>query len=170
MSNFINLLDIIYPIGSFYFSSVNNSPSSIIGGTWEKIEGRFLLASGENYISGTTGGEATHTLSASQMPSHSHTVNSHSHSTPHHSHPFSKSRASNYNFGLYSKWDVSVSVNGSFAGNVLTSAGAQNSEALGYGGGGTTGNASPGTTSAGGGQAHNNMPPYLAVYIWHRIS
>lgn len=24
--------------------------------------------------------------------------------------------------------------------------------------------------SAGGGQAHNNMPPYLAVYMWHRIA
>ena len=27
-----------------------------------------------------------------------------------------------------------------------------------------------GTFSAGGGQPHNNMPPYLAVYTWHRIS
>ncbi|MGM9543584.1 MAG: phage baseplate protein [Romboutsia timonensis] len=26
------------------------------------------------------------------------------------------------------------------------------------------------TSSAGGSQPHNNMPPYLAVYIWKRIS
>lgn len=26
------------------------------------------------------------------------------------------------------------------------------------------------TKSAGGGQAHNNMPPYLSVYIWQRVA
>lgn len=163
---YINLLDIIYPIGSVYISFEDRSPAQIIGGSWTPIKGRFLRGDTNTNI----GGEDTCTLSANQMPSHSHTVNSHNHSTPHHSHPFSKSRASNYDFGLYSKWDVSVSGNGSFAGNVLTSGGAQNSEALGYGGGGTTGNASPGTTSVGGGQAHNNMPAYQNCYMWYRTA
>ena len=32
----------------------------------------------------------------------------------------------------------------------------------------TTGNT--GTTAAGGGQPHNNMQPYVVVYMWHRIA
>lgn len=46
----------------------------IYGGTaWEKIEGRFLLGQSANYAIGSTGGEAVHTLTTAEMPSHSHT-------------------------------------------------------------------------------------------------
>ena len=47
--------------------SVNNtSPASLFGGTWEKIQDRFLLASGSSYSLGATGGEKehNHTLSS----------------------------------------------------------------------------------------------------------
>lgn len=42
MSNFVNLLDIVYPVGSIYISVNNVSPANSVGGIWEKIEGRFL--------------------------------------------------------------------------------------------------------------------------------
>ena len=42
MSNFVNLLDIVYPVGSIYITTTENSPADSIGGTWVKIEGRFL--------------------------------------------------------------------------------------------------------------------------------
>lgn len=60
MSNFVNLLDIVYPVGSIYISVNNVSPANSVGGTWEKIEGRFLRAaeSGEN--SAETGGSKKH--------------------------------------------------------------------------------------------------------------
>lgn len=48
------------------------SPSQLFGGVWEKIEGVFLLGSSSSYTNGSIGGEATHTLSLEEIPSHSH--------------------------------------------------------------------------------------------------
>ena len=39
------ILDKMHPIGSIYMTMDANSPSVYLGGTWEKIEARFLLAS-----------------------------------------------------------------------------------------------------------------------------
>lgn len=61
----------IHPIGSFYVSEVNTDPSLLFGGVWEKIEDRFLYAAGST-SAGTTGGSSTVTLSASNMPAHTH--------------------------------------------------------------------------------------------------
>lgn len=65
---FVNLLDVIYPIGSLYISFSNVSPAENIGGQWEPIIGRFPYFS--NKIE--TGGENTHTLTIDEMPSHTH--------------------------------------------------------------------------------------------------
>jgi len=66
----------IYPVGSVYVS-VNSSfnPNNSFGGTWVRIQDRFLLASGSTYTNGNTGGEATHTLTIDEMPSHKHNIN-----------------------------------------------------------------------------------------------
>ncbi len=66
------LLDTYYPVGRIYFSTVNVSPASFIGGTWERIEDVFLLCAGNTYAAGSTGGAADVTLSVEQMPSHRH--------------------------------------------------------------------------------------------------
>lgn len=68
-----NYWETIYPVGSVYIS-VNSSfdPNTSFGGTWVRIQDRFLLASGSNYANGNTGGEATHTLTIDEMPSHNH--------------------------------------------------------------------------------------------------
>ena len=68
------ILNKTYPVGSIYMTMDNTNPSSTIGGTWEKIEGRFLLGSSDNYALNTTGGEATHTLTVNEMPSHNHSL------------------------------------------------------------------------------------------------
>lgn len=44
MSNFVNLLDIIYPVGSIYFSTSSVSPASSVGGTWTQLK-TFLYGS-----------------------------------------------------------------------------------------------------------------------------
>lgn len=61
-----------FPVGAVYISTEDTSPSQLFGGVWEKIEGVFLLGSSSSYTSGSTGGEATHTLSLEEIPSHSH--------------------------------------------------------------------------------------------------
>lgn len=60
MSNFVNLLDIIYPIGSIYVSAANVSPSDTIGGTWKKIEGKFLRGITSSDVVETIGGKEKH--------------------------------------------------------------------------------------------------------------
>ena len=66
--------DEIYPVGSIYMSVNNTNPSTLFGGTWSQIKDRFLLACGDIYSNGSTGGEATHTLTINEMPSHAHNV------------------------------------------------------------------------------------------------
>lgn len=125
-----------YPVGSIYLSVNNTNPSNLFGGVWQQIKDTFLLAAGDNYAAGTTGGEATHTLTTNEMPSHNH-------------------------YGL-SKYDndyitnFPVSSTGSFP-QALCASPTDTSHKL------TTAN-------AGGGQAHNNMPPYLTVYMWQRTA
>lgn len=68
MSNFVNIMDIIYPVGSIYQSMSTTSPADFIGGTWTKIKTFLYGADTANQ----TGGEATHTLTVDEIPSHSH--------------------------------------------------------------------------------------------------
>ena len=48
MANFVNLMDVIYPIGSIYVTTSASSPSSIVGGTWSKIDNAFLYCNNSN--------------------------------------------------------------------------------------------------------------------------
>lgn len=120
-----------YPIGSIYLSVNNTSPASLFGGTWEKIQDRFLLASGSSYSLGATGGEATHTLTIEEMPKHTHQIR---------------------NIDWYDD-DV---------GNTLPGAD-HTYDKNGYIHWLTT-------RESGGNYPHNNMPPYLVVNVWKRIS
>lgn len=73
MSLFVNLLDIIYPIGSIYYAyGTATSPASTVGGTWSRINDRFLWFTGTDSNIGKTGGEMAHTLTLTEMPTHAH--------------------------------------------------------------------------------------------------
>jgi hypothetical protein len=119
-------VDLIYPVGSIYMSLNETNPSAFFGGTWEQIQDRFLLAAGSTYAAGDTGGEAEHTLTVSEIPSHNHTV---------------------YARSVYSG-----------TGSYIALCNKDNSST------------SYVTSDKGGGKAHNNMPPYLAVYMWQRTA
>lgn len=124
------MLDKAYPVGAIYMSVNSTNPKTLFGGTWVQIKDKFLLASGDTYKAGTTGGEAAHALTADEMPNHQHVL-----------------------------W--------------YPNAGGEQSAAIGYPEAGSKNTwyaEASKTGGAGGGAAHNNMPPYLAVYVWKRTA
>lgn len=70
--NDIPIIDLIYPVGSIYMAVNYFDPATIFGGEWERIMDKFLLGSGAIYASGQEGGEAAHTLTVDEIPSHNH--------------------------------------------------------------------------------------------------
>lgn len=69
-------LDLAHPIGSVYLQVGGTDPATAFGGTWKKIEGSYLLASGSydgvTLGAGKTVGEVRHTITSDEMPRHSH--------------------------------------------------------------------------------------------------
>lgn len=73
MANFVNLMDVIYPVGSIYITTNAISPADSIGGTWEQIENCLLAASGDIYnLAGRFSGSDI--ISRLAIPDHQHIV------------------------------------------------------------------------------------------------
>lgn len=125
------LVDLIYPVGSIYIAVNAANPSTLFGGTWEQLKDRFLLAAGDTYKAGSTGGEATHTLTVDEMPNHSHGI--------------ALASASSTNGTAYAQRIEAYSTNTQMGQSAANEA-------------------------VGGSQPHNNMPPYLTVYMWERTA
>lgn len=151
MSNFVNLLDIVYPVGSIYQSMNETSPASTVGGTWTQLK-TFLYGA---TASKQTGGEATHTLTVNEMPSHNHSG--------------STGGAGGHNHNVDERI---IAWYGPGGGNVLQGAGNYFGSVGTYGGRGTSsvGDHTHTIASNGGGQAHNNLPPYTTCFIWYRTA
>lgn len=141
--NVNSLLDRIYPVGSIYMSISSTNPTTLFGGTWEQIKDTFLLSAGDTYTAGAIGGEATHTLIENELPAISGTVD----------------------FRAWGSGAPFLHPEGAFA-----SLGEQSDTALGFASGGTEDGYRRLKYSFGNGKAHNNMPPYLAVYMWRRTA
>ena len=142
-------VDLIYPVGSIYMSVNATNPKELFGGTWEQIKGRFLLGMSSSYSAGSTGGEATHTLTTSEIPFHNHAI------------------GQDGNTSLVLPTDVAVD-DSSHAQYVTTLEGGRSGwykSSVAWGGAIVTRD-----QTSPYGQAHNNMPPYLAVYIWKRTA
>ena len=148
-----SIIDLVYPIGSIYMSVNSTNPASLIGGTWVAWgSGRVPVGvntSDSNFNSvEKTGGAKTHTLTTTEMPSHTHKQNAHSHSIRYKD----------------------------FAGMSATTGGwivlRRNESGDGYDGTDSDGAISTTATNqnTGGGGAHNNLQPYITCYMWKRTA
>lgn len=152
------LIDYIYPIGSIYLSVNSTSPATLFGGSWTQLKDRFLLGAGSTYSSGATGGAATHKLSVAEMPSHAHDT------------PFFNNMTNN---GEMKSDFIGVFGKGVTASQALKDTGQSSTMEMWWINQTNTaeGNEWAYLTSAkGSGSAHNNMPPYLVVYMWKRTA
>lgn len=62
-----------HPVGSLYISEKSTSPAELYGGTWERIEGKFIMGASDTYPAGSTGGEASVALTKENNGPHDHT-------------------------------------------------------------------------------------------------
>lgn len=150
---FVDWQERIYPVGSIYASVSPTNPADLLGfGVWSAFAaGRVLVGvdTGDPDFDAAekTGGAKAVTLSEYEMPAHSHGV-----TDPGHSHV---ENSNNTTTGPLRGWgapDTSTNT----------------STATGYSTAPATTGISIGNT--GGGQAHQNMPPFLAVHLWRRTA
>jgi len=127
----------LYPVGSIYTNaSDSTNPATLLGfGTWTAFAaGRVPVgkaSSGTFATIGATGGEETHTLSVTEIPSHQHGLDNNSQTHSAGSSYSHTAGAGSWNFGTM----------GASA-----------------------------TQYSGGGGAHNNLQPYIVVYMWQRTA
>lgn len=146
LQNIIPLLEIIYPVGTIYITTINSNPNALLNlGTWVRhAVGRALVGydstQAEFDAINETGGSKTVTLTSAQMPVHTHIQNSHTHT---------------------------VTNSGQITGSVFGNSRSQTNTTL--------NNASVTSTTAtnqnaGSGAAHSNLQPYIVVFCWLRTA
>ena len=153
----------IYPVGSIYMSTEDDTIEKVqskFGGIWEKYsQGRTIIGEGtgtdsnglvQTFTNGSMGGEYTHTLNISEMPSHTHTQNPHFHRVGFDN---GKSRIG-LNSGSVDS-DISMYI-GSYAygGRAYTM---------------ITDAVTATNNNTGGNSSHNNVEPYTVTYMYERI-
>ena len=151
------IVDLVYPVGSIYMSTGSTSPASLFGGTWEQLKDRFLLGGGGSYALGGTGGASTHTLTTSEMPSHRHGLSSTNSGEWLDDYDWVKPLGNNGGGGANKSGAVAeMCINTGMGQRYVSSYSAAYSGYI--------------MEAVGGGSAHNNMPPYLVVNMWKRVS
>lgn len=146
-----NIVDYIFPVGSIFFSADNVNPESRFAGTtWTRIgEGRFVASAGEGEdINGNT----YTVLSGNDVATGEYTHELSGDEMPAHNHEIITQR---------------VSTSGSNSGN----SGYLGSSNIGLSFSGTEQSVrSLAVQVAGGNSSHNNIPPYIGLYIWKRLT
>lgn len=129
-----------YPVGAIYLSTAATSPASLFGGTWTRIVDRFLVGAGQGYTVGATGGAVTVALQRTNLPA--------TQVTPVRSGDRFMTVDDKAALKTPDGW-----ITPSSSGTVPIYWGTN-----------------WGTAVLGDGTAHENRPPYYAVYIWRRTA
>ena len=155
------LLDYAHPVGSVIesLSSTFNPNTIWPWTTWRQLTDVFLFAAGGEQSLNATGGEASHTLTISEMPNHVHPMPGYAASDPKTS-PVAIRTQPDGNFVIYnSAGDTAYWSSGTYSHGNET----KGHRCVELGEDGYTG-------ANGSGQAMSLMPPFLAVNIWTRLT
>ncbi len=143
-----SVLGTVYPVGSVYINATNDAnPNTLLGfGTWARFgQGKMLISQDSSNsrfdTAEETGGSESVTLTEAQMPTHFHGTGSFIDDTG--------NRKVASEFG----------VNGTSTGDYATAGGSGNGSRF-----------SMKTDSKGSGDSHDNMPPFITVYMWKRTA
>jgi len=148
-----------WPVGSIFMNETPTDPATLLGGgTWIPWGvGRMPISVDPDDIdfdtAGKTGGEKTHQLSVTELPTHHHVMD--------HDHPDINRTIRWAENAAASGTNTRVTDVGSTTGVSGTNSGSMPINTPMF-----TGN----TGDTGGGAAHNNMPPHIAVYMWKRTA
>ena len=195
-----NLLNEAYPVGSLYLSTTDQNPAEFLGGQWEAYaQGRTMIGAGTgtdsngvamDFAAGSDGGEYTHTLSAAEMPNHTHSVAGGTYSTTtsgNHQHTGTTAGAGNHSHAYTNAANATIGtigvdtyVTGTAISSINFITNGSNTSESGWHSHSFTTDASgnhshnvtipdKNTSATGGNQAHNNVQPYITVYVWKRI-
>ena len=145
------VLKYVYPVGSIYINAADDTnPETLLGfGTWERFgEGKVLVgvdSTDSDFDTGEkTGGEKTHQLTDAEMPSHNHNVSIESASTQYLHYNQSTTEASTGTSAYYlNRHDGYEDESHNHTINQST---------------------------VGSDNAHNNLQPYITVYMWKRTA
>lgn len=148
-----NLAEKFWPIGSIFMSVLSANPVEQMGfGVWSAFgAGRCIVGvdAGDTDFDAAekTSGEKTATLTEAQMPVHSHGI-----TDPGHTHLTQRYPTAT---GASSGFTADTSMSGTLADNTLPT---------------KTSTTGISVINTGGGQAHNNVQPSIAVYLWKRTA
>jgi hypothetical protein len=148
----VNIFDLIWPVGTVI---VTTSATPPFWGTWAawgagRVPVGIDTSQTEFNTVNKTDGAKTNTLTAAQMPSHTHTQNAHAHS------------AGRYDGYVITNAGVAAG-SGQIAITVDTGSTAASSRIA-------ANNTTATNQNTGGGGAHNNLQPYIVSYMWRRTA
>src|SRR3972149_1191555 len=176
-----------FPVGAVFIAVVSTNPNTLLGyGTWSAFAaGRVLvgLNSGDTDfdVVEETGGAKTVTLATAEMPAHTHVQDAHNHTQDSHNHTQNQhTHTQDAHSHTQASTTTATGAGSNRLGTVDTSSTAentgnapatnQNATATNQAATATNQAATATNQNTGGGGAHNNVQPYIVVYMWKRTA
>ena len=144
----------LFPVGTIYQSTSPHSPQDLFGGTWSALEGKFLIGVSSLYSAGATGGTATVTLTAAQSGRPAFTLDS---------------AGAHRHTHVWKNGALAQATSGSNTQRIYNSGGSDGSHVY-YWDNNSAHSHAHTADAIDATSAHNNMPPYKAIYMWVRTA